>query len=118
MNSGHAIAKNSLIEFVEVKEYSPTYAVRLEDLFFDKVLDASNGKLEMHGGFFLSKPFGWICNHWVDIFVDAKLARFGVRMVKKVCNFYATPNDLYRLPVLGCKQESTCVSKEEKLPRM
>jgi hypothetical protein len=63
MNPGHAVTKYSLIQFVEVKEYSPTDAVRLEDLFFDEVLDASNRKLEMHGGFFLSEPFGWICNH-------------------------------------------------------
>jgi hypothetical protein len=72
--------------------------------FFDKVLDASNGKLEMHGGFLLREPFGWICNHYMSIFMVTNLARFGVRMVKKVCNFYATQNDLYRLPVLGCKQ--------------
>jgi hypothetical protein len=38
----HAIAEYSLIEFVEVKEHSPTDTVRLEDLFFDEVLDASN----------------------------------------------------------------------------
>jgi hypothetical protein len=42
MNARHAIAKYSLIEFVKVKEYSPTDAVSLEDLFFDKVLNASN----------------------------------------------------------------------------
>jgi hypothetical protein len=65
MNPRHAMAKYSLIEFVQVKEYSPTYAVRFEDLFFDKVLDASNRELEMHGGFFLGKPFGWICNHYM-----------------------------------------------------
>jgi hypothetical protein len=87
MNPGHTIAKYSLIEFVQVKEHSPTDAVRLEDLFFDEVLDASNGELEMHGGFFLCEPFGWICYHWIDIYMDAKLARFGVRMVKKLCNF-------------------------------
>jgi hypothetical protein len=42
MNPGHAIAKYSLIEFVQVKKYSPTDAVRFENLFFDEVLDASN----------------------------------------------------------------------------
>jgi hypothetical protein len=118
VNARHAIAKYSLIEFVEVKEYSPTDAVSFEDLFFDEVLDASNGELEMHGGFFLSEPFGWVCNHWVDIFVDAKLARFGGRMVKKVCNFYATRNELNRSMRLGYNQDIPCVSKEEKLPRM
>jgi hypothetical protein len=45
--------------------------------------------------------------------MDTNLARFGGRMVKKLCNFYATPNEMYRLPVLGYKQEETCVSKEE-----
>jgi hypothetical protein len=65
MNPVHAIAKYSLIEFIKVKEYSPTYAVSPEDLFFDKVLNASNRELEMHGGFFLSKPFGWIFNHYM-----------------------------------------------------
>jgi hypothetical protein len=63
MNPRHAIAKYSLIEFVQVKEYSTTDAVRLQDLFFDQVLDASNRELEMHGGFLLREPFGWICNH-------------------------------------------------------
>jgi hypothetical protein len=38
------------------------------------------------------------------------LVRFGVRMVKKVCNFSATSNELYRLPVLEYKQELTFVS--------
>jgi hypothetical protein len=90
----HAIAKYSLIEFVEVKEYSPTDAVRLEDLLFDEVLNASNGKLEMHGGFFLCEPFGWVCYHWIEHFVVTNLARFSVRMVKKVRNFYATQNKL------------------------
>jgi hypothetical protein len=46
------------------------------------------------------------------------LARFGGRMVKKVCNFYATQNNPYRPMILGYKQETPCVSKEEKLPRM
>jgi hypothetical protein len=35
VHAPHAIAKYGLIEFVQVKEYSPTYAVRHEDLFFD-----------------------------------------------------------------------------------
>ena len=65
MNPVHAIAKYSLIEFIKLKEYSPTDAVRLEDLFFDEVLDASNRELEMHGGLFLGKPFGWIFNHYM-----------------------------------------------------
>ena len=113
MHARHAIAKYSLIKFVQVKEHSTTDAVRFEDLLFDKVLDTSNGEFEMHGGFFLCKPFSWICNHWIDIFTDANLARFGGKMVKKVCNFYATPNELNCLPLLGCKQEEACVSKEE-----
>ena len=50
--------------------------------------------------------------------MDTKLARFDGRMVKKLCNFYATPNELYRLPVLGYKQEEPCASKEDNLPRM
>jgi hypothetical protein len=58
MNPEHAIAKYSLIEFIKVKEYSPTDAVSFEDLFFDEVLNASNRELEIHGGFFLGKPFG------------------------------------------------------------
>jgi hypothetical protein len=41
------------------------------------------------------------------------LVRFGGRTVKNLCNFYATLNKPYRLPVLGCKQDSTFVSKEE-----
>ena len=65
MNPGHAIAKYSLIQFVQVKEYSPTDAMCLEDLLFDEVLDASHGELEMHGGFFLREPFGWICYHYM-----------------------------------------------------
>jgi hypothetical protein len=65
VHARHAVAKYSLIEFAQMKEYSPTDAVRLEDLFFDKVLDASNRELEMHGGFFLREPFGWICNHYM-----------------------------------------------------
>jgi hypothetical protein len=54
----HAITKYGLIEFVQVKEYSTPNAVRFEDLFFDEVLNASNRELEIHGGFFLGKPFG------------------------------------------------------------
>jgi hypothetical protein len=41
------------------------------------------------------------------------LARFGEISGKNLCNFYATPNELNCLPVLGCKQEEACVSKEE-----
>jgi hypothetical protein len=50
--------------------------------------------------------------------MDTNLARIGVRMVKKLCNFYATQIMLNSFPVLGCKEYSTFVSKEENLPRM
>ena len=43
------------------------------------------------------------------------LARFGGRTIKKVCNFYATQNKLYRAMILGYKQDIPCVYKEDNL---